>query len=284
MRHNYYLNCLRDADRNLQTVLDELDASGLAHNTIVVYTADHGDLDGAHNLHAKGATAYREQNNVPLVIVHPKHRGGQRTKAVTSHLDIAPTLVALTNAAPEKKAAIVKSLPGKDLSRLLAAPGSAGPDAVRDGMLFCYNMFAYIDGDFMARAVRLMSEPDGREKVQAAAKAGTLRPDLAKRGALRSVYDGRYTFTRYFSPKEHNMPRSMEALLKLNDVELFDSARDPDEMDNLARDPARRGDLMLAMNAKLNRLIETEVGEDVGQMLPGGVDGGWVATDAVKDV
>jgi len=284
MRHNYYLNCLRDADRNLQTVLDELDASGLAHNTIVVYTADHGDLDGAHNLHAKGATAYREQNNVPLIIVHPKHRGGQRTKAVTSHLDIAPTLVALTNAAPEKKAAIVKSLPGKDLSRLLAAPGSAGPDAVRDGMLFCYNMFAYIDGDLMARAVRLMNEPDGREKVQAAAKAGTLRPDLAKRGALRSVYDGRYTFTRYFSPKEHNMPRSMEALLKLNDVELFDSARDPDEMDNLARDPARHGDLMLAMNAKLNRLIETEVGLDVGQMLPGGIDGGWVATDAVKDV
>ena len=221
---------------------------------------------------------------MPLIIVHPKHRGGQRTKAVTSHLDIAPTLVALTNAAPEKKAAIVKSLPGKDLSRLLAAPGNAGPDAVRDGMLFCYNMFAYIDGDLMARAARLMNEPDGRAKVQAAAKAGTLRPDLAKRGALRSVYDGRYTFTRYFSAKEHNMPRSMEALLKLNDVELFDSARDPDEVDNLARDPARHGDLMLAMNAKLNRLIETEVGLDAGQMLPGGIDGGWVATDAVKDV
>jgi arylsulfatase len=38
------------------------------------------------------------------------------------------------------------------------------------------------------------------------------------------------------------------------------------------------------MNAKLNTLIDREVGEDVGQMLPGGVDGGWVVTDAVYDV
>lgn len=40
----------------------------------------------------------------------------------------------------------------------------------------------------------------------------------------------------------------------------------------------------MAMNAKLNRLIDEEVGEDIGQMLPGGVDGGWVATPAVHDL
>ena len=39
-----------------------------------------------------------------------------------------------------------------------------------------------------------------------------------------------------------------------------------------------------AMNAKLNALIDREVGDDVGQMLPGNVDGGWVVTDAVYDV
>jgi arylsulfatase len=38
------------------------------------------------------------------------------------------------------------------------------------------------------------------------------------------------------------------------------------------------------MNAKCNALIDREVGEDVGQMLPGGVDAGWVATGAVNDV
>jgi arylsulfatase len=282
-RHNYYLNCLRDVDANMVSLLDELDALGLASNTIVVLTSDHGDLDGAHRMHSKGATSYREQNNVPLIVVHPAHAGGRRCKAVTSHLDLAPTLVHLTNAAPEKKAAITKGLPGKDLSSVLAAPEKAGAGAVRDGALFCYNMFAYIDGGFMEKAVALLNEPGGKEKVQAAAKSG-MRPDMTKRGAIRSVFDGRYQFTRYHSPKEHNKPGSLEALFKANDVELFDLEKDPLELDNLALDQKKNGPLLEAMNAKLNKLLDAEVGEDVGQMLPGGVDAGWVLTSAVKDV
>ena len=66
------------------------------------------------------------------------------------------------------------------------------------------------------------SQPDGKAKIQEAAKKGELRPNLMKRGAIRSVFDGRYQFTRYFSPKQHNWPNSTEALFKLNDVELFD--------------------------------------------------------------
>jgi arylsulfatase A-like enzyme len=57
VRNNHYLNCLRDADRNFVPLLDELEALGLASNTIIVLTADRGDLDGAHRLHSKGATA-----------------------------------------------------------------------------------------------------------------------------------------------------------------------------------------------------------------------------------
>jgi len=283
-RHNYYLNCLRDADRNMDTLLNELDALGLASNTIVVLTADHGDLDGAHGLHGKGATSYREQNQVPLIVVHPAYPGGKRCKAVTTHLDIAPTLVSLSGADAGRKTALTKDLPGKDFSALLAAPEKAGATAVRDGALYAYNMFAYIDGDFMAKAVAMMMQPDGKAKVQAAAKDGSLRADLGKRGAIRGVFDGRYQFTRYFSPKQHNRPTSIESLFRLNDVELFDLSRDPNEVANLALDRTKHGELLLAMNDKLNRLIDAEVGEDVGQMLPGGVDAGWVATDAVKDV
>ena len=283
-RHNYYLNCLRDVDRTIAPLLDELDALGLASKTIVILTADHGDLDGAHRLHSKGATSYREQNNVPLIVVHPAHPGGKRCKAVTSHLDIAPTLVNLTNAAAEKKAAITKSLPGKDFSPLLAAPEKAALTAIRDGVLFCYNMFAYIDGDFLQKAVAVLREPDGKAKLKEAAKSGAMRPDLSKRGAIRSVFDGRYQFTRYFSPKQHNKPASLDALFKLNDVELFDLEKDPLERSNLVLARDKNKELLEAMNAKLNALIEKEVGEDVGQMLPGGVDGGWVETPAVNDV
>jgi arylsulfatase len=283
-RHNYYLNCLRDVDRSIVALLDELESLGLASNTVVVMTADHGDLDGAHRLHSKGATAYREQNNVPLIVAHPAYAGGKRCRAVTSHLDIAPTLISLTHASAEKKASITKDLPGKDMSPLLAAPEKAPHTAIRDGSLYCYNMFAYIDGEFMDKVVAMMQQPDGKAKVQAAAKEGALRPDLGKRGAIRGVYDGRYRFARYFSPKQHNRPASVEALFELNDVELYDVERDPLEKDNLALDAARNREVLDAMNAKLNALIDREVGEDVGQMLPGAVDGGWVATDAVYDV
>lgn len=276
-RHNYYLNCLRDVDRSIASVLDELDALGLSGNTIVVLTADHGDLDGAHNLHAKGATAYREQNQVPFLVVHPAYRGARRCRAVTTHLDLAPTLVNLTGIAPERRAALTQDLPGKDLSALVAEPASAGP---RDGALFCYNMLAYLDGELMEKAVALLAQPDGKEKL----KQGVLRPDMTKRGAIRSVFDGRYQFARYFSPKEHNRPESLEALLAHNDVELFDTEADPHELDNLALDPQRNGELLLAMNAKLNALLDAEVGEDVGQMLPGGVDAGWVLTPAARDL
>lgn len=283
-RHNYYLNCLRDVDRSVESLLDELDSLSFASNTIIVMTADHGDLDGAHRMHSKGATAYREQNNVPLIVVHPAHAGGKRCRAVTSHLDIAPTLLSLTNASADKKAAIARDLPGKDISPLLAAPERASHAAIRDGSLYCYNMFAYIDGEFMEKVVAMMQQPDGKARLKDAAQQGGLRPDLTKRGAIRGVYDGRYRFARYFSPKQHNRPASVEALFKLNDVELYDVERDPLERNNLAVDAAKNRGLLETMNAKLNALIDREVGEDVGQMLPGNIDGGWVVTNAVYDV
>ena len=256
LRHNYYLNCLRDVDRNIVPILDTLDSLGLASRTIVILTADHGDLDGAHRLHSKGATSYREQNNVPLIIVHPDHPGGKTCKAVTSHLDLAPTLVSLTNAAAEKKTAITKGLPGKDFSSLLAAPQAASEDAIRDGMLFCYNMFAYIDGDFLQKAVGVLKQPDGKAKLKEAAQSGAMRPDLKKRGAIRSVFDGRYQFNRYFSPRQHNLPATLEDLVKLNDLELYDLENDPLERNNLALEWEKHREILEAMNAKLNGLID----------------------------
>lgn len=273
-RHNYYLNCLRDVDRNVATVLAELDASGLTDRTIVILTADHGDMDGAHQLHAKGGLAYREQNNVPLIVAHPALPGGKQCRAVTSHLDIAPTLVALSGAVTEKKAGIIKGLPGKDLSAILEAPEKAGINAVREGTLFNYNMFAYLDGDFLHKAVEHIQKGGNPKQL----KAAGIVPDMMKRGAVRSIYDGRYVFARYFSPKQHNRPTTLEEINRFNDVELFDTKADPLEMNNLAVGRKPQHELVVAMNEKLNRLIDTEVGEDRGQMLPGGIDAGWEVT------
>ncbi|WP_035255375.1 sulfatase-like hydrolase/transferase [Desulfatiglans anilini] len=273
-RHNYYLNCLRDVDRNMDTVLSELDAAGLTERTIVIFTSDHGDMDGAHLLHAKGAVSYREQNQVPLVVAHPAYSGGKQCRAVTSHVDLAPTLVAWTGVAPDKRADIVKGLPGKDFSGLLAAPERADVNAVREGALFNYNMFAYLDGDFLYEAVAHIKRGGDPKHLK---EAGIV-PDMMKRGAVRMVYDGQYVFARYFSPKQHNRPANLEQLYRFNDVELYDVEADPLEMKNLAADGKEHRELVVAMNDKLNRLIEAEVGEDRGQMLPGGIEAGWEVT------
>lgn len=273
-RHNYYLNCLRDVDRNIASVLAELDAAGLTDRTIVILTSDHGDMDGAHLLHAKGALSYREQNQVPLIVMHPYYQGGKQCRAVTSHLDLAPTLVALTGVEPEKRASITKGLPGKDFSGVLDNPERADINAVRNGVLFNYNMFAYLDGDFFLKAVAFIKKGGNPKQLR---EAGIV-PDMMKRGAVRMIYDGRYVFARYFSPKQHNRPKTLEEIYRLNDVELYDVEADPLEMMNLAAGDKEHRELIIAMNEKLNALIDAEVGEDRGQMLPGGIEAGWEVT------
>jgi len=70
----------------------------------------------------------------------------------------------------------------------------------------------------------------------------------------------------------------MDELYAHNDVELFDLQKDPDEMHNLAMDRAKHGELILAMNKKLNNLIKAEIGEDIGQELPQGDHQSWYIT------
>jgi arylsulfatase len=91
---------------------------------------------------------------------------------------------------------------------------------------------------------------------------------MKKRGSLRTIVDGRYKFTRYFSPLDHNRPANIDELYKWNDVELFDLQADPAEMTNLGMDSTKNRELILAMNAKLNALIAAEYGADNGRELP----------------
>ena len=80
------------------------------------------------------------------------------------------------------------------------------------------------------------------------------------------------------------MPQSIEDLYANNDIELFDLINDPNELVNLAMDRKANGDLLLAMNEKLNALIEYEVGEDIGQMLPGGADADWALDPSISNL
>ncbi|MBW1866053.1 MAG: sulfatase-like hydrolase/transferase, partial [Deltaproteobacteria bacterium] len=107
MMQDYYFNCISDNDRSVDTILTELENLGMLDNTIVMLTADHGELCGAHGMSGKGATAYREQNNVPFIVYHPDMPGGKKCKSVTAHNDIVPTILAMTGADKKQKKTVV---------------------------------------------------------------------------------------------------------------------------------------------------------------------------------
>jgi len=90
------------------------------------------------------------------------------------------------------------------------------------------------------------------------------------RGLIRGVFDGRYKFGRYFRITEHHEPRDWDTLLAHNDLELYDTHEDPDEIVNLASHPETHQARILELNARVNALIDAEIGVDDGSMYPGG--------------
>src|SRR5262249_19105634 len=261
--YNYYLNLLHDNDRMLQTVLDTLTELDLWKSTIVVQTADHGELAGSHGgLRGKGPVPYEEETHVPCVIVHPEHAGGRQCGAVTSHIDLVPTLAGLTGRPEEARAAATKGMPGHDLSPLLANGESAMTNDVRAGALFNYVGLLTIDAQYLKQMAPFLSASEWAPPLT------TVRPDLGHRGFLSFAFDGRYKFARYYAPNAFNTPHTLSEILAWNDVELFDLENDPHEMRNLAVEAEAHEEIMLRMNALLNRLIAEEVGVNDGQFLP----------------
>jgi len=197
-------------------------------------------------------------------------RGGQTCNALTSHIDIAPSLLALACADRTRTAEFAgRELPGRDFASLLNDPRSADVHAIRDAALFTYSGIATNDGDLMAFIATAMSA--GKDPKAEMAATG-FRPDLKKRGTVRTVFDGRYTFSRYFSPIEHHRPADLDELYAYNDLELYDRVNDPAEVTNLAADRGANGDLVLSMSNKLESIIAAEIGVDDGSELPA-VDG-----------
>ncbi len=258
--NSFYLNSTRLLDRQLGYLIQELEALGLTRKTIILFTSDHGELAGAHGLKGKGPVIYEEAIHVPMIMAHPDHPGGQRCRALTSHIDLLPTILANTAMTPDLQARVAKELPGQDITPLLADPETG---KLRDALLFTFNMLLFLDTGFIRS--RLLNRQRGTPLVE---------PNINRRGAIRMVFDGHYKFARYFAPREHNTPRTMEALLAYNDLELYDLHQDIRETLNPGADPIANEELIIAMNDRLTRLIESEIGEDKGEMLPRRENGG----------
>ncbi len=91
---NYY-RTLVAVDENVGRVLDYLDKSGLAGNTVVLYTSDNGFFLGDHGMFDK-RLMYEESIRIPLVVRYPERAPAGRTRGeLALNTDICPTLLEL---------------------------------------------------------------------------------------------------------------------------------------------------------------------------------------------
>ena len=106
----YYGLC-ETLDHATGRLLDFLDESGLAENTLVVFTSDHGDCHGSHALHHKGHPE-EESTGIPLIARLPGTiPAGAVSRTLVSHIDMMPSALSLCDAP------IPEQVAGRNLSR-----------------------------------------------------------------------------------------------------------------------------------------------------------------------
>ena len=115
-----YYGTVHLIDEQVGRVLDALEKSGRAENTIVIFSADHGDMSGGHGMTWKSTTAfYDEIVRIPMMVSWPGHIQPGKTDAAASLVDLAPTILELAGES------VPSSMQGTSLAPVLLRKTSA---------------------------------------------------------------------------------------------------------------------------------------------------------------
>lgn len=248
-------------DPHIERLLRALDDSGQAENTVVIFLADHGEYGAAHGMMMeKWHTAYQEALHVPVVVRLPGAEGRRQIDALTSHIDMLPTILGLAHVGPEERDRIarrmaahrpVPPLPGIDLAPLIRGEADEAREtdgSPREGVLF-------ITDDEITAPLPPSRSPEEKKSLKefavydaavAAVRAGTHGkgpvPDLAP-GSVRQPNHVRCVRTRGWKLARYFDPSGRVA----QEWEMYDLTRDPNETTNLVAvgttPPTASGDL-----------------------------------------
>jgi len=94
-----YLGCCASLDENVGRIREELATLGLAENTLVIYTSDHGCHFRTRNSEYK-RSCHESSIRVPLIVCGPGFRGGGVTEELVSLIDLPPTVLTAAGVAP----------------------------------------------------------------------------------------------------------------------------------------------------------------------------------------
>jgi len=168
------LACVSQIDDVFGRLLDYLDDSGKADNTIVIYSSDHGGYHGIHGIEEKAPGICSDAVcRVPMIWRVPGFTPrGETSRALVEAVDFAATLPALCGIDP------MPCVDGKDIRRMLSAPDTG--DAVRSCAVtenvyaksirwekwrMVYYPEAMFDGEEIGELYDIESDPDERENL-----------------------------------------------------------------------------------------------------------------------
>lgn len=221
---NFYGNLMRSSDSYLVNVLDKLEETGLLDDTLIVRTADHGEMGLTHGgLRQKNFNFYEEAIRVPLVYSNPKlYPRPLSTDAMVSHVDFLPTLASLAKAPKEARA----DWQGVDYSSLVLEPSK--DKTAQDYIVFTYDDF------------------------QSGQNNG---PYPKPPNHIVSIREGRWKLAKY-----HDVSAEKK---KPPQWEMYDLKTDPEETENLAhpgyeRSPTQEKQLQ-RLKRKLARVEQTRL-------------------------
>jgi arylsulfatase A-like enzyme len=120
-----YYAMIEQVDRAVGRMLEALEESGQAENTIVIFMSDHGEMLGDHGIYLKGPYFYDCLTRVPLIVRwRGRFRKGLKVEALVEMVDLAPTLLEGAGIP------VPSGMQGKALTALLAGETTQHRDAV----------------------------------------------------------------------------------------------------------------------------------------------------------
>ncbi len=119
-----YYALVTQIDANVGRLIQALKDYGIYEDTVIIFTADHGDLQGSHGLKNK-REPYEESSGIPLIVRVPEGRSGAVSDALIEGVDYYPTCLDYVNIDTDYP------LPGKSF-----APYTRGESQVFDQPIF----------------------------------------------------------------------------------------------------------------------------------------------------
>ena len=198
----YYGLC-SSLDYELSRILKFLDDEGLADNTLLVFTSDHGDMLGSHGAYEKSKPE-EESLHIPLYMRLPgRIRAGSRSETLFSSIDLMPTILNICGLKTPSR------VTGQDLSGV--ALGTSNPNVD----------FVYAEGQMRAKQAATPSEEGGGRGAPGVSRGMEWRAVVTPRHKLIVRADGSIAalFDREKDPYEtHDLAEERSAAALRSDL------------------------------------------------------------------